>query len=96
MLQATYSVLQPLLSSTDGFQRFADCKGEGKWPSAGLYLFTDIEEPRLFAPAMPKIIRIGTTLENTPSVVMLSATRVLFLEVDPATSSLNEARPLSF
>jgi len=60
MLEATYRMLEPVLAGTDSFQRFADCKGGSGWPSAGLYLFFDKTEPRLFSPALPKIVRIGT------------------------------------
>lgn len=60
MLQAVYAALQELLATPGRLQRFADCKGGAEWPSAGLYLFTDTTEPRLFDPASPKIVRIGT------------------------------------
>ena len=59
MLEKTYAALEPLWAQPTSFLRFADAKGSG-WPSAGLYIFSDPHESRLFSKGAQKIIRIGT------------------------------------
>ncbi|HVT92885.1 MAG TPA: hypothetical protein VHD76_08570 [Bryobacteraceae bacterium] len=60
MLEAVYACLSPLVTNAETFLSFQACKGGSLWPTAGVYLFFDTEQTRLFEASQPKVIRVGT------------------------------------